>query len=99
MYRKWLSGPLAGGALSVSDVSDVQQMKSDASIEVFIEALPGMPDGITEASDGNFWLSLVAPISPDLTKIITDTPPLVRLVVSNLFFNLGIGASVVCCSA
>lgn len=32
--------------------------------EVLIDNLPGFPDGISRASDGNFWLSIVGRISP-----------------------------------
>ena len=35
-----------------------------------IEHLPGFPDGITRSSDGNYWLCLVAPLSP-LVKLLS----------------------------
>ena len=31
---------------------------------VLIDRLPGFPDGISKSSDGNYWLCLVAPLSP-----------------------------------
>ena len=33
-------------------------------VDTLVEGLPGAPDGITVASDGNFWLSLIVPASP-----------------------------------
>lgn len=37
--------------------------------EIFINELPGYPDGISRASDGSFWISIVAPPSPLTTFI------------------------------
>ncbi|KAG2442441.1 hypothetical protein HXX76_002527 [Chlamydomonas incerta] len=34
------------------------------STDVLIENLPGFPDGIDRAPDGNFWVALVAPVGP-----------------------------------
>jgi len=53
--------------------------------EDFITNLPGFPDGITRSSDGNYWISLVAPISP-LLKFIE--PIGARYVMSLLNFEL-----------
>jgi hypothetical protein len=30
------------------------------TLEVLVDALPGLPDGISRSSDGNFWVPLVA---------------------------------------
>jgi len=32
--------------------------------DVFIDRLPGYPDGITRSADGGFWLTLVVPLTP-----------------------------------
>lgn len=32
--------------------------------EVMIDSLPGFPDGVSLAEDGNFWITLVAPNQP-----------------------------------
>jgi sugar lactone lactonase YvrE len=32
--------------------------------EVLVKELPGFPDGITTAADGNFWVGLVVPKMP-----------------------------------
>lgn len=37
--------------------------------EVLIDNLPGHPDGVTRASDGSFWVSIVSPPSP-IQKLI-----------------------------
>ena len=34
------------------------------STEVLLDALPGFPDGLARASDGNFWLAIIAPARP-----------------------------------
>jgi sugar lactone lactonase YvrE len=52
-------------------------------LEVFANNLPGMPDGISRASDGGFWVAMVSPRSaildgladyPWLRKIIARVP-------------------------
>jgi sugar lactone lactonase YvrE len=52
-------------------------------LEVFAEGLPGMPDGISRAADGGFWVAMVSPRSavldalapyPWLRKIIARLP-------------------------
>lgn len=37
--------------------------------ETLIDKLPGFPDGISRSSDGNYWLPLVAPLSPLLRTL------------------------------
>jgi len=37
--------------------------------EIFIENLPGFPDGISQGSDGIYWLAIVSPRKPDLDQI------------------------------
>ena len=39
-------------------------------MDVFIERLPGFPDGISRAPDGSFWLALVAPVRGPLPKLV-----------------------------
>ncbi|GMH38773.1 hypothetical protein BSKO_06657 [Bryopsis sp. KO-2023] len=40
---------------------------------LLIDSLPGFPDGIARSSDGNFWVSIVAPPSPIL-KLLPYKP-------------------------
>ncbi|EFJ42499.1 strictosidine synthase [Volvox carteri f. nagariensis] len=49
--------------------------------EVLIDRLPGFPDGIARASDGNFWVALVAPVTsvPKLLRF-----KLARVLLANL---------------
>lgn len=35
-------------------------------LDVLVERLPGMPDGIKAAPDGGFWVGLVTPLAPVL---------------------------------
>jgi hypothetical protein len=42
---------------------------------VLLENLPGAPDGVSTAPDGNFWVALVSPIPP-IAKLLRD--PTVR---------------------
>jgi hypothetical protein len=37
--------------------------------EVFINKLPGVPDGISRSPDGGFWVALVAELSPVPAKL------------------------------
>lgn len=46
--------------------------------EVFIENLPGIPDGISTGEDGTFWLALYSPRSADLDRM-SDKPWMRRL--------------------
>jgi len=55
-------------------------------LEVLIEKLPGSPDGITRSSDGHFWLSLVAPLSP-LPHLVGGTPLWVRTLISHVILS------------
>ena len=45
--------------------------------EVFIEGLPGFPDGLSRAADGGFWLALILPDSP-LRPLAERGGPLAR---------------------
>lgn len=45
--------------------------------EVVIENLPGAPDGIARASDGNFWVALLSPVPP-IAKLLGE--PAVRAI-------------------
>jgi sugar lactone lactonase YvrE len=51
--------------------------------ETVISHLPGFPDGITRSSDGNYWLCLVAPISP-LVKLLPSLGTTLRYALSHL---------------
>jgi len=46
--------------------------------DVFIEKLPGMPDGMTRSVHGGYWISLVAPLSP-LMRLLGPWPWLRQL--------------------
>ena len=39
--------------------------------EIFIDNLPGYPDGISQGSNGIFWLTLISPRKPALDKLMT----------------------------
>lgn len=41
--------------------------------EVIIHSLPGLPAGVSKASDGNFWLSMTVPLPP-VTKYASQPP-------------------------
>jgi hypothetical protein len=41
------------------------------SYEPLTEHLPGAPDGVSTAPDGNFWVGLVSPIPP-ISKLLRD---------------------------
>ncbi len=34
------------------------------SVDTLIDGLPGFPDGISRAADGNFWLAVLTPRIP-----------------------------------
>ncbi len=40
-----------------------------ATSDVFLDNLPGFPDGISTAPDGTFWIALAAPRNQDLDRI------------------------------
>lgn len=42
--------------------------------DLLITHLPGFPDGITSSSDGNFWLSLIAPDQPLIRRLMPYCP-------------------------
>lgn len=50
--------------------------------DVFIQNLPGFPDGISRGSDGVFWLTLVSPRNPQLDKMMVK--PLQRKILARL---------------
>lgn len=45
--------------------------------EPLVERLPGPPDGVTTAPDGNFWVALINPVPP-IARLLRD--PTVRAV-------------------
>jgi len=57
------------------------------TVDVLIGDLPGFPDGISRSSDGNFWLCLVAPITP-IVKVLQ--PAAMRLLLAHLSVTLGL---------
>ena len=50
--------------------------------DVFIQNLPGFPDGISRGSRGVFWLTLVSPRNPQLDKLMVK--PLQRKILARL---------------
>ncbi len=52
------------------------------SAEIFIEGLPGFPDGISSNGRGNFWLAIFAPRNPLLDK--TAGLPFLRAMMERL---------------
>jgi sugar lactone lactonase YvrE len=40
--------------------------------DIFIDNLPGFPDGISQGKDGIFWMAIVSPRKPDLDQISTS---------------------------
>ena len=43
------------------------------SLEVFLDNLPGFPDGVSKASDGNFWVAInSAPIPKAFNVLVTS---------------------------
>lgn len=50
-------------------------------VELLIDRLPGVPDGVDASSDGGFWISLVAPAPPFKSALLSSrllANPLVR---------------------
>ena len=50
--------------------------------DVFIQNLPGFPDGISSGSDGIFWLTLVSPRNPKLDGLMEK--PFQRKIIARL---------------
>ncbi|MBX2872604.1 MAG: SMP-30/gluconolactonase/LRE family protein [Saprospiraceae bacterium] len=50
--------------------------------DVFIQNLPGFPDGISRGSNGVFWLTLVSPRNPQLDKLMVK--PFQRKILARL---------------
>lgn len=57
-------------------------MLQAVKVEVLIDHLPGVPDGVDTAVDGSFWISLVAPAPPFKSVLLSRFihNPLVRAV-------------------
>lgn len=70
VYRVWLKPP-----------SSSENTKWGAS-EIFIDNLPGFPDGITSNGKDRFWLALVTPRDAVLDKLLPK--PFLRKVVARL---------------
>ena len=52
------------------------------SFEVFVENLPGFPDGISSNGEGVFWLALISPRNSLLDKLAPS--PFLRRVIARL---------------
>ena len=70
--------------------------------EVFIDNLPGFPDGISSDGKGTFWLALVTPRDPNvdailprpfLRKIIMRLPEVMKPGAKNYGFVLGLDSN------
>jgi sugar lactone lactonase YvrE len=70
--------------------------------EIFIDNLPGFPDGISSNGKGTFWLALVSPRKPDvdallerpfLRKLIMRLPKAMIPAAENYGFVLGLDGS------
>ena len=51
--------------------------------EVFIDNLPGFPDGVSSNEKGTFWLALVSPRKSDVDSILLPNP-LLRKIIARL---------------
>ena len=40
------------------------------SLEVFLDSLPGMPDGVSRASDGNYWVAVNSAPTPKALGVL-----------------------------
>lgn len=67
--------------------------------EIFMENLPGFPDGISQGDDGIFWLALISPRDqglddllpqPFLRKMLLRLPPAMRPAPKRYGFVLGL---------
>lgn len=71
VHRVWLKGQPAG-----------QNGSSDTKSEIFIDNLPGFPDGISSNGKDKFWVALVTPRDAGLDKLLPH--PFLRKVVARL---------------
>ena len=56
--------------LIVEEVTNGALQMQAGRREVFVDNLPGYPDGITNGSEGTYWLSLVSLNSPALETML-----------------------------
>lgn len=70
--------------------------------DILIDNLPGFPDGISQGSDGIFWLTLVSPRNsglddlmgmPRLRKVLIRLPKFLQPVAEHYGFILGVNAA------
>ena len=54
-------------------------------MEVMIDSLPGFPDGVSLAEDGNFWITLVAPKQPFVKVLPYRSAPLRHFIFASTF--------------
>ena len=79
VHRVWLNqGPTGGDVQSQTSLSDPNSGRS----EIFIDNLPGFPDGISSNGRDKFWLALVTPRDKVLDKLLPH--PFLRKVVMRL---------------
>jgi sugar lactone lactonase YvrE len=71
VHRVWLSGSKSGGSSN-----------SDLKSDIFIDNLPGFPDGISSNGKDRFWLALVSPRDAALDKLLPH--PFLRKVIIRL---------------
>ena len=91
VLRVWLSGPKAAQAAT----------SGSAQSEVFIDNLPGFPDGISSNGRDKFWLALVTPRQalfdrllphPFLRKVVYRLPKSLQPAPQRYSFVLGLDA-------
>jgi len=71
VHRVWLKDPKSGQ-------SSISNLRSD----IFIDNLPGFPDGISSNGKDKFWLALVTPRDETLDKLLPH--PFLRKIVARL---------------
>jgi hypothetical protein len=80
VHRVWLTKTLSE-AVTVQSAPGIDGSKSGTS-EIFIDNLPGFPDGISSNGKDKFWLALVTPRDQTLDKLLPH--PFLRKVVARL---------------
>jgi sugar lactone lactonase YvrE len=70
--------------------------------DIFIDNLPGFPDGVSQGADGMFWVAIVSPRNPTLDammpspfkrKVVMRLPQFLKPAPENYAFILGLNSS------
>jgi hypothetical protein len=92
----------AGNLIVANTAKGLLSIDPSGAIEVFINNLPGIPDGISTGADGIFWSAMVAPRNeildfvgpkPWVRKVIYRTPAALQPKPRRDPFILGLDAS------